>query len=329
MDVGGALAKILSLFALAPFVHGSTVPHAMVRSVHETAIEHPEFVERRAPVAASEPTWSEGEPILHFESSRKDIALHVPPSLALRDGRFDLVIHFHGPHAQTFAALDDAELGAAIVSVNLGEGGTRYGTAASAPELIDRLVAFAEREVDASGRAPDARVGRIALSSWSAGFGAIREILKRPRDEARVDAVLLADGLFTDWSPARRAPTKPTDQGAPARDADFEKVKAVIDFARSATEGDKLFVLTHTGIDNRAYPDAPRCADAMLRYFSLEKGFPGGLPRSARGAQPYATDSAGFHIWGFGGKGWSDHLAQHRAMGSRQFSALKAFWRTA
>jgi hypothetical protein len=243
----------------------------------------------------------------------------VPSSLALRDGRFDLVIHFHGSHRETFAALDDAELGAAIVSVNLGEGGTTYGAAAIAPELIDRLIAFAEREIDASGRASGARVGRLALSSWSAGFGAVREILKRPGDAARVDAVLLADGLFSDWVPAKHASTTPT--------ADFEKVKAVIEFARRATEGDKLFVLTHTAIDNRAYPDAPRCADAMLRYFSLEKGFPGGLPNSARGAQPYATDSAGFHIWGFGGKAWTDHLAQHRAMGSRQFSALKAFWR--
>jgi hypothetical protein len=327
MDIGGALAKVLGFFALAPLVHGSSVPQAVVRSAPDSAIVHPELVERRAPVSR-ETVRSNGEPILRFESSRKDVALYVPRSLALRGGRFDLVIHFHGAHAQTSAAFEDAELDAAIVSVNLGEGGTTYGAAASTPDLLGRLVAFAEREVDASGRAPGARVGRLALSSWSAGFGAIREILKRPEDAARVDAVLLADGLFTDWSRASRAPGKPAGQGPAARDADFEKVKAVIDFARRATEGEKLFVLTHSAIDSGAYPDAARCADAMLRYFSLEKGFPGGLPRSARGSQPYATDSAGFHIWGFGGKAWTDHLAQHRAMGSRQFSALKAFWRT-
>jgi hypothetical protein len=162
-------------------------------------------------------------------------------------------------------------------------------------------------------------VGRIALSGWSAGFGAVREILKRPADAARIDAVLLADGLFTEWSSSR--------SGSGSRDADFAKVKSVIDFARRATEGEKLFVLTHTAIDRRTYPGAPRCADAMLRHFNIERGFPGGVGQSAQDSQRYATDYAGFHVWGFGGKAWADHLSQHREMGSRQFSALKAFWR--
>ena len=321
---GGFLSKVLGFLAFAPLLgHGSTVAHPVVRS-EPAAIEHLSRIEHptSAPVTT---TWSEGQPSLRFESNRKDVAVHLPKSLALRNGEFDLVIHFHGPHAATMTAFDDAGLDAAIVSVNLGDGGTRYGAAASDPALVDRLVAFAEHEVDA--RAQGAKVGRIALSSWSAGFGAVREILKRPHDSARVDAVLLADGLFTEWSSSKDAPRK-SASGKPApRDADFEKVQAVIDFARRATEGETLFVLTHTAIDRRYYPDAPRTAAAMLREFNVERGFPDGLHASASASQRYATDSAGFHIWGFGGKTWADHLAQHREMGGRQFSALKAFWR--
>ncbi len=322
MNVAVAVATILGVFAAVPVVaYGSVVNHSVVAnhsatvSSHATpevaALEYPERLRVEAP--ASPTIQNEGPSIVRYESSRRDIALYVPKSLSLRDGHFDLVIHFHGSHTQTMAALDDAELGAVIVNVNLGEGGKRYGAAASAANILDRLVGFAEREVSASGRAKGARVGRIALSSWSAGFGAVREILKRPLDASRVDAVLLADGLFTDWTSSKQ------------RDADFEKVKSVIDFARLATEGEKLFVLTHTSIDRAAYPGAPRCADAMLRHFNIERGFPGGS--SSADSQPYATDHAGFHIWGFGGKAWSDHLAQHRAMGGRQYSALRAYWR--
>ena len=36
---------------------------------------------------------------------------------------------------------------------------------------------------------------RIALSGWSAGYGAVFRVLDRERDAVRVDAVLLADGL--------------------------------------------------------------------------------------------------------------------------------------
>jgi hypothetical protein len=319
---GGLLAKVLGVFALAAFfAPGSSTSHLVERSEPE----HSEWGEHPTSPPITTAT-SEGDASMRFEGNRKEVAVHLPKSLALRNGDFDLVIHFHGPHAATMEAFDEADLGAAIVSVNLGEGGTRYGAAAADPGLIDRLVAFAEHEVGARDGAHGARVGRIALSSWSAGFGAVREILKRPHDASRVDAVLLADGLFTDWSSSKQ--TSHASHGKPgARDADFEKVQAVVDFAKRATEGQTLFVLTHTSIDRHFYPDAPRTAAAMLRQFDVARGFPDGLQASAAGSQRYATDSAGFHVWGFGGKTWADHLAQHRMMGSRQFAALKAFWR--
>ena len=96
--------------------------------------------------------------------------------------------------------------------------------------------------------------------------------------------------------------------------------------ARHATQGEKLFVLTHTAIDRHSYADAPDCADAMLRLFDIERGFPGLPGRVSTAAGTYASDRSAFHIWGFSGKTWADHIAQHHSMGVRHFSALKAFW---
>ena len=313
-----------------------------VAAVHQVAAAHPVPAPRPVPAtqpaAAAHPateagtapafTTNEGAP-LHVTRGRRDTVLHVPASLDLRDGRFDLLVHFHGPHDRTIAAFEQANLHAAIVSLNLGEGGATYEGTASAPNLLDRLVAFVEGEIAKSGRLPNARVGRIALSSWSAGFGAVREILRRPGDRERIDALLMADGLFTDWSSPSHV-RGVTGKIRPSED--LAKIGEVVDFARRATEGEKLFVLTHTQIERRSYADAPDCAETMLRLFGVDRGVatrsPPRRPGSAGSeAVTYAADLSNFHVWGNNGKKWSDHIAQHKAMGTQHFAALRVFWR--
>lgn len=271
-------------------------------------------------------TTAHGEPIVRFDTG-KEMALYVPRSIALHDGRFDLVVHFHGHQDRTRVALDRAELGSVMVSLNLGERSAVYENAAASASFLDRLVAFAERGVDESHRAPSARVGRIALSSWSAGFGAVRQIMKRPSDTERIDGLLLADGLFTDWSTtsAKSARKSAGHLRARPRDANLEKVADVVDFARRATKGERLFVLTHTSIDRRDYADAADVAEAMIRDFNIEKSFPDQPGRPTARSSTYASDMESFHVWGYGGTNWNDHLEQHDTL-RKHFSMLKAYW---
>src|SRR4051794_31176789 len=140
-----------------------------------------------------------GEPVVGFDGQRLETAFYAPVSLAGKNDRFDLVIHFHGKQQTAIDALDHSGLPAALISVDLGVGSRVYRGAYDEAGSLERLVAFAERSLHETGRLPNARVGRIAISAWSAGYGAARLILSRPVEATRIDALLLVDALFADW----------------------------------------------------------------------------------------------------------------------------------
>ena len=54
----------------------------------------------------------------------------------------------------------------------------------------------------------------MLLGSWSAGYGAIREILKTPGSCERVDAVLLIDGMHAGYIGDVPGPARGTPVGA-------------------------------------------------------------------------------------------------------------------
>ena len=70
--------------------------------------------------------------------------------------------------------------------------------------------------------ADDPKIGRVFISSFSAGFGGVRELLAVPANLARIDGVILAD------SPRTRAisETSPLRQIDPAKMAGFRKFAA-------------------------------------------------------------------------------------------------------
>ncbi len=261
-----------------------------------------------APVGAQAVTLLEGEPLRHTEASR---TAYVPRRVALRGGRFDVVVHFHGASPNQEKNVDESGLAAVVVSVNEGAGSTPYAKAVSSPAAFDGMLATARRAlVKARGR-DDVELGRIALSSWSAGGGAVRVLLER--EPERFDAVLVADGVFSTFAdPASRTP-------APG------PLAPLVRFARRARANDALFVLTHTAIDTPDYPSTPECTDAVLAELGLEKDAPRAGEEPLGGEPTYAVDAAGLHVRGFDGKGPEDHIAQIRGM-DRAYGQLRARW---
>src|SRR5579883_806884 len=117
--------------------------------------------------------------------------LYAPASALEANRAYDLLVHFHGEPAWVEPPVERARLGAVVVTVNLGEGSGVFEAAFKSPRALDALLASTQRAIDASGRAPGARLGRIALSGWSAGFGAVGAVLAQPELAERIDAVLL------------------------------------------------------------------------------------------------------------------------------------------
>jgi len=90
----------------------------------------------------------------------------------------------------------------------------------------------------------------------SAGYGAILHIIDRAKDAARVDAVLLADGMHVGFEPVG-----------------FRKVSAISMapftlFADEAIAGKKLFAITHSTIQT-PYASTTETAEFLARHRGL------------------------------------------------------------
>lgn len=249
-----------------------------------------------------------GEP-LHRTSG--DLSVYVPAELAARRGRFDVVVHFHGIPKNQEENAEESHLRAVFVSANEGVVSGAYAKAFTGAGALDRLLAFAERAIDESGRFAGGRAGRVALSAWSAGGAAVTHILSRDAD--RVDAVIVADGLFSSY------------EDAAGKSINAAPLEPFVAFARRAEAGEKLFILTHTAIDTTGYPSVRECADELLRELDLPKHAPPGDAPEAGGAPTYAADRGDLHVVGYDGKGAHDHIAQIRALDSA-YAALARRW---
>jgi hypothetical protein len=263
------------------------------------------------------------------ESPIKSHVLFLPPSFSSADGAFDVVIFFHGHRPIVRESFERANLDAAVISVNLGEGARLYEQAFVAPGGLAGLLARAPQILEKRGLR-DARVRRIALASWSAGYGAILRILAQPEHAQRVDAVMLLDGLH-----ARRLP----DSGA----IDAQDLAPFAVFAERAARGEALMIVTHNDIvperadlasvtasvellldrlDLERTPDArpvlPPSLTAIEGVYSSRKRFELSSASVAR--------RKGFVVRGFAGRTPEDHIAQLLALGPLALEPLGERW---
>jgi hypothetical protein len=221
------------------------------------------------------------------------------PAAARGRTSVDVVVHFHGAAwiaEQAVTALGD---GTVAVVLNLGTGSGVYHRAFATPAVFDSLMSAVSRELAAAlGTAP--RLARITLSGWSAGHGAIRAILLEPRHMARVDAILLIDGMHTSYIPEGRVLS---DSGV----IDTTNLVALTQFARAATRGEKRFLVTHTEIFPGTFASTTETADWMLAALGLRRRAV--LQWGPRGSQQLSEVTAGgFTLMGFAGNTAPDHV---------------------
>lgn len=269
-------------------------------------------VAARRPLAASSKRAATA-PDGGYRAKSGKLDLFLPEDFKVEDGKYDLVLHFHGLARAQESNVTAAKLNAAVVSMNLGAVADKYGIAFRAPGSFDALVRRAHQMVLASGRAKGAKVGRIALSAWSAGFASVSAILKQEGAHDRVDAVFLADGLHASYSDPKKHTVN--EHG-------------LVKFARlseEAAHGDKLFVITHSSIQTPGYANVTESVGVVLRLASLDKESP--PPSAPRNMQPlYQINRGDLHITGFEGRGVSDHIDHIWAMGETMFPLLAARW---
>lgn len=234
----------------------------------------------------------------------KPVDVSVPRRANGKD-EVDVVINFHGAAwipAQSVAALSRATASAAV---NLGAGSGAYHRAFTDAAVFDSLLQGIVREVSAATATP-ARIGRLVLVGFSAGHGAVRVILREPRHFARVDAVLLLDGMHSSYVPEGMVL-------AAGGTLDTANLAAFGAFARAATRGEKRFTVTHSEIFPGTFASTTETADWMLGALGLRRTAV--LRWGPRRMQQLSEVRAGqFHLLGFAGNSAPDHIDHFHAM---------------
>jgi hypothetical protein len=239
--------------------------------------------------------------------------LYIPTFFHPEGGKYDLIVHFHGLAAAQESNVERAHVNAIVATINLGVGSGPYENAFRDGWTFPHLLKVLGKEIAKSGRAEGAHLGRIALSAWSAGYGSVSGILRVPANASRIDALLLADGLHSDYANERR---HVVDDGPLAK---YAKV------ATAAIHGDKLFALTHSSITTTGYPNTTETIGELLKLVSVEKE-----PMVADGPRGmleiYESHRGDFHVKGFLGTGVKDHIDHIWGMNETLFPYLRDRW---
>jgi hypothetical protein len=210
-------------------------------------------------------------------------------------GEFDVVFHFHG-HDPARKEWVQAMNGVVFVGMTLGIGSGVYENTFRDPAAFERLLKNVEAAMAEKSGRKTARARRIALSSWSAGYGAVEEILRQPLGRERVDSVFLLDGLHCDYVGEGLAKLT---------------LEPFVRFAHEAADGKRLMVVSHSSIIPPGYASTTETANFLINEV-------GGHPQRARAraSDPMGLeliqryDQGGFHVRGYAGNAELDHCAQ-------------------
>lgn len=217
--------------------------------------------------------------------------LFIPTKLKLKN-KTPLLIHFHG--GTWLPEVAAARVNTAVIAIQIGAGSGVYARAFADAQRFSQLLQEAEAKVGV-------KFAPVTLSGWSAGYGAIREILKTPENYARVDRVLLIDGLHTGYVNGKPGPQE--------SQLETEGLQIFLQFARDAVTGKKRMLITHSEIFPGTFASTTETADWLLNQLGFKR-------KAVVRWGPMQTQMLSqvkqgrFQLFGFAGNSAPDHIDQ-------------------
>jgi hypothetical protein len=208
----------------------------------------------------------------------------------------ELLFFFHGD--PWVAEVAGARNRVAVVSAQVGEGSGVYTRLFTDPDRFPKLVKEAETKANR-------HFTRVIMGGWSAGCGALRQILKSPESYALVNSVICIDGIHTDYADGKPGPLEST--------LSEDNLQIWLKLGRDAMAGSKRFMITHSEIFPGTYASTTETADYLLKQL--------GVPNRAvlkwgpMGTQQLSSEARGkFVMMGFAGDSAPDHVDQLQSL---------------
>lgn len=168
--------------------------------------------------------------------------------------RARLLLFFHGGDWLPEVAVAKVR-NMAVISVQAGAGSGTYAKLFQDPQRFPNLIAEAEAK---SGL----KFSEVDLGGWSAGCGALRQILSDVASYQRVSRVLCIDGIHTGYVTGKPGPQESQIEAEP--------LQAWRQLGRDAMAGKKRVIITHSEIFPGTFASTTETADDLLREWGLK-----------------------------------------------------------
>ncbi|VAX26959.1 hypothetical protein MNBD_IGNAVI01-2698 [hydrothermal vent metagenome] len=203
-----------------------------------------------------------------------------------QDGNFLLVFHLH---SASWAAEDEvykSKTNAVLFNIHLGGFSSSYKNYFVDQNNFNKILGLIVKELKANNVIENPIIENLIMTSFSAGYGGVREILKTQTYYDMIDALTLADGLHSDLEP--------------------DVMKDFLRFAADARDKKKIMLLTHSNILTHTYANTTETADYLINNINTVRVNYDAVDNI--GKQYSRADTGYFHVKGYRGTTAEDHM---------------------
>jgi len=212
------------------------------------------------------------------------------------EGKCDLVFHLHGASWAAEDIVYKSKANAILFNIHLGGISSSYQNyfvnQFNFQKILDTITAILKRD----GIISDPQIKHLIITSFSAGYAGVREILKNSAYYRMVNALTIADGLHCDSDP----------------ETEVVQMKDFLRFAKDARDKQKIMFLTHSSILTNGYENTTQTANYLINGIGSLRVAHSTIDEI--GGQYSRCDTGYFHLKGYYGDTANDHLRHLYAM---------------
>jgi len=166
----------------------------------------------------------------------------------------DILVHFHSPGWLIRQEMAKENRSAIVVSVNYPGLSSSYRIPFSEDtELFKKILADTISAATAQYPEAPPKIRILTLASFSAGYGAIREILKSPEYYRQTREIILMDSLYAGI------------EDTTSRKLVEKDVEPFIPFLKDAVKGKKTFISSHSAQLPETYAGTPETNQYLIK----------------------------------------------------------------
>lgn len=223
--------------------------------------------------------------------------LLISPHFESNSNSINLFIHLHGKASVVQNAFIKTKINGLLITIHLGMLSGPYRIAFSDSNFLQTILDEALEKIrETKGIDFSDRKLNIFFTSFSAGYGGIREILKYEKYYSKIKGIILLDGLHTDY----------IETGS-GKIVNPIQMKDFLRFAKDAVKFKKQFIITHSEIIPDGYSSTTETAKYLIDSTNTEIVYSERL-FSEDFVQKYFAFNGNFRVYGFYGVNAADHM---------------------